>query len=93
MPLESSHQSGGVDCVRSALAEIRAYPGELQAFVSGMLEQWDDFAEKLRTCELARQQALRHSECESLQKQIDRLEALTAQLADTVAEQKRSTGK
>ena len=74
-----------------ALAEIRAYPGGLQALVAGVFDHLDGLIGEFRAEELARQQNQRQAEQQALQGQIDRLAAVAADLAKSVAEQKRST--
>ena len=67
---------------KEALAEIRACPGELQTFVSGVFDQLDSLTNQLLRHELTRRQAQRQAERESVQGQIDRLAAVAAQLAE-----------
>ena len=89
MPVESSGQPGKWNCVSEALAEIRACPGELKTFISGVFDQLDSLTDQLRRYEISRRQA----EGQAVQGQIDRLSAVAAQLAETMAEQKRLASK
>ena len=89
MPVESSSRPGKCNCAKEALAEIRACPGELQTFVSGVFDQLDSLTNQLLRHELTRRQA----QHESVQGEVDRLAAVAAQLAETMAEQKQSAGR
>ena len=93
MPVESSNQSGGWNCTRAALAEIRACPGELQTFVSGMFNQLDGLTDDLLARELTRQQVQRQAEREALQGQIDQLASVAAELAEALAGQNELAGR
>ena len=90
MSVESSDQRAGWECAKEALAEIRAYPGGLQALVAGVFDQLDGLVGELRAQDLAHQHNQRQAEQQALRNQIDRLAAVAADLARSVAEQKRS---
>jgi hypothetical protein len=92
MPVESPNQSGCWNSAREALAEIRAFPGELQTFFSGVFDQWGGVTDGWLVHELVEQQAQGRSEREALQGQIDRLAIVAAELAATVAEQRALAG-
>jgi len=85
MPVESPKRSGGWNCPSEALAEIRAYPGELQTFLVGVFDRLDRLADELRAQEVAAQ----HVERDALHGQIDRLASVASELAEAVAEQKK----
>jgi hypothetical protein len=93
MPVESSSQPGKWNCAREALAEIRACPGELQTFVSGVFDQLDGLTNQLLRHERTLRQTQRQAERESVQGEIDRLSAVAAQLAEMMAEQKQLAGQ
>ena len=101
MSVESSSQPGRWNCAKEALAEIRACPGELQTFVSGVFDQLDSLTNQLLRQELTRRQAQRQAERDSVQGEVDRLAAVAAQLAEIdgrdrselAGREARSTGK
>ena len=93
MPVESSNQSGGWNCTREALAEIRTCPSGLQTFVSGMFDQLDGLTDDLLARELTRQQVQRQAEREALQGQIDQLASVAAELAEALAGQNELAGR
>jgi hypothetical protein len=89
MRAELPNQPSGRNCVRNALAEIRAGHGDLQTHILGMFDRLDLLADDLLGSKIARDCAVGHAEQEALQEQIDRLASLAAELAESVAEQKR----
>lgn len=89
MSAESPNSSTRWDCAKQALAEIRACPGELQTFVTGLFEEFGKLVDELLAHELGRQQIHRTMETERLQDQIDRLAAVVASLAGTVPDRSR----
>ena len=86
MSVESSNQLGGWDCASDALAEIESYPNELQKFVADLFDQLGGLTDAMLVEELARQRAEQKSERDAMREQIDRLAAVTAELAKTVTE-------
>ena len=67
------------------MAEIRAYPDELQTFLVGVFDRLDHLADGLFAQEVAAQHAERHA----FQGQIERLASVASELAAAVAEQKK----
>jgi hypothetical protein len=91
MRAELSNQPTGWACVRDALAEVRTGQSELQTFVSDMFDDLDGLADQLVGSKIAQDCAIGHAEHDALHEQIDRLASLAAELAQSVAEQKRLT--
>jgi hypothetical protein len=89
MSVESTSQPSGWNCASEALADMQACPGQMQTFVSRMLDELGSTTDALLAGEVARQEARRKAEREALAGQIDRLTAAAAELAETVAEQKQ----
>ncbi len=85
MPVESPKRSGGWNCASEALAEIRAYPGELQTFSCRRIRSTGPFGGRVARQEVAAQ----HVERDALHGQIDRLASVASELAEAVAEQKK----
>jgi predicted TPR repeat methyltransferase len=93
MSVESTRQASGWDCASQALAEIRACPGELEAFVSGLFDEFGKLVDDLLVHELAQDQAQPKKETAAMQEQIDRLAAMVADLAGSVAGQSKPAGR
>jgi hypothetical protein len=91
MRAELPNQSAGRSCVREALAEIRAGHGDLQTHILGMFDRLDGLADQLLGSKAARDCAAGQADQDALQGQIDRLASLAAELAQSVADQKRMT--
>jgi hypothetical protein len=88
MSVELPNQSVDGDPARSALADIRACHGELQAFVTGVFDQIDRLADSLLAREIVCQQARHQAEHEAVQRQIDQISSVAAELAKSLAEEK-----
>jgi hypothetical protein len=76
----------------TAVAELRACSDEMQAFVAGVFENLEEMADQLSTRERVGRHAQQQAERKALQDQIEQLASVTAELAASVAEQKRLTG-
>lgn len=92
MSVESPNPSSDWNCAREALAEMRACPGELQAFVSGAFDRLAAMTDELLAHELAHNQTPRKGQRDALQDQIDCLDSVAVELAEAVAEQKPLIG-
>ncbi len=93
MSVESSNQSAEAGGVQDALAEIRASHAELQTFFEGLFDRLDGLADGLLDQEVANRQPQRDTDRATLDDQIERLAALAAELAESVAQQKKITAK
>ena len=93
MSVELSNQSAEEGGVQDALTEIRASHAELQTFIEGLFERLDGLADGLLVQEVANRQAQRDTDRSALDDQIERLAALAAELAESVAQQKNITAK
>lgn len=89
MTAQRSNPITGWDCVHGALAEVRSVHGELQTFFAGMFDELESLCEAVLTDELQRDRSERATEHETVQEQISRLNALAAELAGALTEQKR----
>jgi hypothetical protein len=92
MSADSSSQPAGWDRAKEALADIRACPGEVQSFVASLFDHLGGLTDELLAHEIARHDLQRQAERDALQAQIDRLAAVAAQLAKTVALQEQLVG-
>ena len=72
-----------------AFAEIRTCRMELRAFLTGMFDRLDDVAAELLSQRVVGQTAAGRSEQGAMQNQIDELTRIVADLAQSMAEQKR----
>jgi hypothetical protein len=88
MRAELSNQPLGRSCLRDALAELQACHDEFQTFVADMFDEIDGLAGELLGSPVTCNDALPEPQRESLQSQIDRLAALTAELAQSMASQR-----
>ena len=88
MCAELNSQPLGRNCVRDALAELQACHDEFQTFVADMFDKLDGLAGEFLGTEIRQDDALPEPQRESLQSQIDRLAALTAELAQSLASQR-----
>ena len=86
---ELPNQPAGWNGVRNALAETRTGLGELQTYITGMFDRLDGLADERLGSRSAQHCAVDHAEQEAFKEQIDRLASLAAELAESVAEQKR----
>lgn len=93
MSVESPNPSAGWSCVRDALKEIQGFPGELHAYVANMFDELDQAIGGFLTQELVNCHREHQAEREAIQCQIDRLASLTAELTQTVTEQKQFNGQ
>jgi len=93
MTVEVSYPSSGWSSVHEALGEIRGIPGELQTFVTSLFDELDQTIDGIFVQELSDRQKEHQVEREALQCQIDRLISLTAELTQTVTEQKQLNGQ
>ncbi len=89
MLADLSNLTAGHNCVRDALAEIRACHSELQAFVTGMFDQLDELVTGRLDPNALRTDGPQEPDREALKDQIERLAAVAAELTQSVAEQKR----
>ncbi len=93
MSVELSNQSAGEGGVQDALAEIRASRAELRTFLEGLFDRLDGLADGLLVQEVANRQTQRDTDRATLDDQIERLVAVAAELAESVAQQKKITAK
>ena len=89
MSVDSYNQLDGWNCVQDALVEIGSSSHELQEFVADLFDQLGRSTDELLLGELSRQRAEHQAERDAFEGHIERFAALTAELADTVAEQKK----
>ena len=93
MSVEMPSPSADVSAARDALLEICACRAELQTFLADEFDRWERLADGLLAGEIARGRAQEQAQREALDGQIERLAAVAAELARSLAEQKRSRGK
>jgi hypothetical protein len=93
MPAEMPSLSVDVRDARNALLEISACRDELQTFLTDEFDRWERMADGLLAGEIARERAQEQAQRVALDGQIQRLAAVAAELAQSLAEQKRSRGK
>ena len=86
---ELPNQPAGWNGVRDVLAETRTGLGELQTCITEMFDRLDGLVDERLGSRSAQQCAVGRAEQEAIQEQIDRLASLAAELAQSVAEQKR----
>jgi hypothetical protein len=79
---EPSNPASAVDCLRNALADMRASRNEFHAIVSGALANIEQMGDTLLTRPT-------QSEHEVLERQTTRLAAVVAELIDFFADQKQ----
>lgn len=93
MSVELSNKPAGLGDVHDALAEIRGSAAELRTYFGGLFDCLTELAGNSPNAAPAR----RHLEGErvqaSLDEQIERLAVLTAELAKSVDQHKKLTGK
>jgi hypothetical protein len=93
MFVEMPSPSTDVSAARDALLEIGACRAELQTFLADEFDRWERLANGLLAGEVARGRAQEQAQREALDGQIERLAAVTAELARSLAEQKRAASK
>jgi hypothetical protein len=93
MPTDLLHASNCRENALNALGEIRACYSDLHTFVAGVFDRLDTVVEELRSEISAHESTKWQQEQSTLQIQIDRLSLLTADLAQSVAEQKHLTAE
>jgi hypothetical protein len=86
-----SNQPSGRDILCHALAELRAGHDDLQALVSEIFDRLNGVADEFLGRKDVRGQPSQQAEWETLQREIDRLASLAAEMANSAANQKRPT--
>ena len=86
-----SNQPTGRDRVRHALAELRAGHDQLQTLVSGIFDRLNGVADEFLGRKNVQAQEPQQAEWETLQREINRLASVAAEMAKSAANQKRPT--
>ncbi len=90
MFVEMPSPPADVSAARNALREICACRAELQTFLADEFDRWERLADGLLTGEIAHERAQEQAQREALDGQIERLAAVAAELARSLAEQKQA---
>jgi hypothetical protein len=88
MATDSLDASGGTDCARKALANVRASSDQLQASLSDAFDRLNQLADEMLAHELNRQ----HAEWQALDGRIEQLTTLVAELTGPKAVGQRFAG-
>ena len=91
--VEMPSPSADVSAARDALQEICACRAELETFLADDFDRWERLADGLLAGEIARERAQEQTQREAIEGQIERLAAVAAELARSLADEKRLGGK
>jgi hypothetical protein len=84
-----SNQATGRDRVRRALSELKAGHGELQALVSGVFDRFDGFANEVLGRKGVPAQQSQPTQWDTLQREIDRLASVAAEMTKSAVHNNR----